>query len=503
MSEAKKQARRPQTAQRKRRGGNRVPMALVIILLVLALAMGGLGGFAVARKTDGSRAELEQVRAKNIELENILTAIGFNVGEDDPETWGESGDDDGLSAISSDDGGDDDVSIWDDQGILSGLMSEDQDPVVVAEYDGGQLMSTDFIPVYNDALSTAIFNGSDVDDASGALLQEVLASEVGQRLKQAEAQKLGMDTLTDAEAAEAEAGAKQEYEENIRGILDAVTEEGMSAEEARSAAETFLAESEGITLETVTAEYKAEALEKKYRDHVVKDVNVTDEDVKAHYDDLLADQQADFSEVPDDFFYSHLYGSVVVYNPEGFRAVRDVQISFDNPDDGDTVDELMAQLEVVDMDSQGDTYDALNEQLTALFAPLETRAQEAVEKLNGGAEFTALMDEYGCSDYLKDEPLRSQGYYISSESQLNSAEFIQGAMELEQPGEVSVPVRSPLGLHLIQYIGDVTPGAVPFESVKDAVRADLLEIRQDEFYEDYVSSLLSEANVKYYPERLQ
>ena len=503
MSEDKKQSKRPQSGQKRRRRAPGVPTALVVVLLVVALVIGGLGGFAIARKADPTRAELNRAEARNTELENILTAIGYDVEHDKPETWGTDAEDDGLAAIASNADDDDDVSVWDDRGMLQGMLAEDQEPVVVAEFDGGELLSSEFIPVYNDELSTAIFDGYDTEEISSGLVEEVLARQVGEKLRRQDAAKLGLDKLTDAEEAKVKAAAAEEFEDSVRAAWEIVAEDGMNDEQIRAAVVDYLKQSEGITLESLEEEQRENLLENKYRDAVVKDVTVTDEEVKAHYEELLEEQKADFDAVPDDFFYAHLYGSAVVYVPEGFRAVRDIQIAFDDENDGSTAEELMAQLSVMDPNASGENYEAMADQLNGLFAPLETRAQEAVEKLNSGEDFSALMDEYGCSEFLKNEPMRSQGYYINSDSFINSDEYVQGAMMLERPGQVSVPVRSTLGLHLVQYIGDVAPGAIPLEDVQDAVKDDLLEIRRDEYYEDYVNDLLSKANVKYYPERLQ
>ena len=75
MSEEKKQAPR-KPAQKKRRRPAGVPTALVVVLLVLSLVIGALGGFAVARKADPTRAALERAEQRSRELENILIAIG-------------------------------------------------------------------------------------------------------------------------------------------------------------------------------------------------------------------------------------------------------------------------------------------------------------------------------------------------------------------------------------------------------------------------------------------
>ena len=513
MAEVKNQEKRPQSVLKKRRRGSSVPTSLVIVLLILALVMGGLGGFALARSTDPARRELAQLRERNTNMENILTSIGFTVGEDDPDSWvmndGELSEEDALAAISSDgeeDDGetvDDVADLFDDDAVLSGTLSEDQDTVVVAEFKGGTVTSDEVIPAYNEEITNMILQGEDAEEIAGSVLQDVVTQAVGQKLMLKEARDMGLDKLTDADTAEIEAAAQAEYDGNLSFARDVVADEGMSEEEIAAAAEAYLKEESGITLNSLIQDAKERWLEEKYRQTVVTDISVTDEEVQAHYSELLEQQKADFDEVPDNFFYSHLYGGVVVYNPEGFRAVRDILIPFDSAEDGELAEDLMDEMAGLDINTQADEYNEAKEQLDALYAPLDKIAEEALEKLNGGASFAELMDEYGCSEDLASEPLRSQGYYINSDSVLISSEYVEGSMMLETAGQISTPLRSGQGLHLVQYLGEVAPGEVPLEDVKQAVSAEVLAEKEEEAYIAHMNDLIDKANVKYYTDRLQ
>ena len=123
--------------------------------------------------------------------------------------------------------------------------------------------------------------------------------------------------------------------------------------------------------------------------------------------------------------------------------------------------------------------------------------------LKDGEDFLSLMDAYGEDEAMLSDPARTEGYYISDDSYLISAEFIEGSMLLEQPGDVSSPLRSSAGLHLTQYVSDVTPGEVPLESVYEQIKDAALAQKQDDYYDQATDALLDAANVKYYPERLQ
>ena len=348
-----------------------------------------------------------------------------------------------------------------------------------------------------------ILQGEDIDDVAGTVLQEVVAQAVGQKLMVNEAREMGLDKLTDADTAEIQAAAQEEFDNNLTFARAVVADDDMSEEEIAAAAEDYLKEESGITLSSLVEDHKRAWLEQKYRSAVLKDIAVTDEEIEALYNDLMEEQKADFVEVPDNFFYSHLYGSVVVYNPEGFRAVRDILIPFDSMEDGDLAEDLMDEMASLDINTQADEYNEAKEQLDALYAPLEKIAAEAQQKLEEGASFADLMDEYGCSEELASEPLRSQGYYINSDSSLISEEYVQGSMMLENPGEVSVPLRSGQGLHLVQYLGEVTPGEVPLEDVKQAVSAEVLAEKEEEAYVAHMNELIDASDVKYHIERLQ
>ena len=376
------------------------------------------------------------------------------------------------------------------------MLSDKGEPFVVAEYDGGVLMSDDFIPAYNDPLTTMIFAGYNSSEIAGPLMQSVMDSLISDRLMAARAAELGMNQLTDEDRTQISEEAARVYEENLRDYIEFVDTDGKSEDEIRAAGAEIMENESGITLASITEELTGNWWTQKYFDEVVKDVTVSDEEVRLHYEEALADQRSDYSQYPDDFEYDHLNGDTILYHPEGYRAVRDVLIPFESDEDADAVSDLMVQIEF----GNGDA--AIQGQLDELFAPLEAKAQEAQERLNAGESFESLMDEYGCDPLLSKEPLRSEGYYISDKSYLNSAEFIEGSMMLEQPGQVSSPLRSMNGVHLVQYIGEITPGDVPLEQVQDAMRAEALAIKQSEYYEEQRSQMLDQAAVKYYPDRL-
>ena len=80
--------------------------------------------------------------------------------------------------------------------------------------------------------------------------------------------------------------------------------------------------------------------------------------------------------------------------------------------------------------------------------------------------------------------------------------FVTGAMALENVGDISEPVESTYGYHIIQYVGDVEEGPVDLETVRASIESSLLSAKQDETTTATMAQYVSEANVKTYADRM-
>ena len=483
--------RKPMPRRRRRQG---VSVLAVIVLMILALLIGAFGGYIVARRTDTHIHTIRDLTDRVTELENTLTLIGFPLDEGvDPARWvyDKTANDNALQDLNGAAGQGDEDDLWSDDTLLGATLPEDSDPVVVAEFQGGQLLSSEVIPEYNDQLTSQIFSGHSADEVAEGTLDRVLKKLAGDKLIALRAAELGLTELSEADLAQ----IRQQAAANYEAQLDDYVAFSEDPNETRDSAAKKL-EAEGVTLESVVESLKQNWWSQKYFEHIVKDVTVSDDEVQACYDALLAAQRDEYTAYPEDFEYAHTNGELVVFRPEGYRAVRDILVPF-SAEDALVVATLTEQVELGEADENA------KGQIDAMYETLDARVKEVQDKLNGGASFDSLMDEYSCSPALKDEPLRSQGFYITPNSFVNSLEYVEGSMMLEQPGQVSAPLRSPLGVHLVQYVGDVAPGEIPLADIRDAVAAEALKQKQTQYYEQQRDALLEAAQVKYYPERLR
>ena len=491
------------TNKKRRKPG--VPTLLVILLIIIALVMGGLAGFAIARRTEPNGAKLQEANARITELENTLTLIGFHLGEDNPQSFNYMSAPlgDGTSDLAGQFGQPSGDDVWNDAGLLSGTLQNTGEPVVVAEFEGGQLMSNEVIPEYNDQLTSKIFAGYNADEVADSVLQTVMSSMVSEKIIAKKATELGLDQLSEEDERQIDAEAEKIYNDQLNYYTAFVAQEGMTQEEIKRAAADYMQREVSVTKDSIAASLRETWPTQKFYDYTVKDVAVTDEEVETHYQEVLARQKSTFAEYPEEYEYTHNEGETILYNPEGYRAVRDLLIAFDSAEDSNKASELISRIEELNPDTDAEQIKALEEELNPLYEALEARAQEVMDKLRDGASFMDLMDEYGSDEAMKSDPLRTEGYYLSENSFLFSNEFVEGCLLLEKPGDVSSPLRSFAGIHLAQYVGDVAPGEVALEDVYDAIKAETLENKCDQYYENQKNALLDAANVRYYPERLQ
>ena len=133
----------------------------------------------------------------------------------------------------------------------------------------------------------------------------------------------------------------------------------------------------------------------------------------------------------------------------------------------------------------------------AAFANIKEKADEVYAKATAeGADFDALIAEYST------DSMPSEGYAIREGFSTFVEPFVTGAMALANPGDVSEPVESTYGYHIIQYVSDVEEGPVDLETVRDTISAALLSTKQNETLADTMAQYVSEAQVKTFLDRL-
>ena len=356
--------------------------------------------------------------------------------------------------------------------------------IVVAEFNGGTVTLGEAMPEYEMLISyyEMLDIGSEGYEEEAKLT--VLSGLVETKLLQQKAEELGLTTMTDEERAEIEAQAAADYEDNVNYYMAFRTEDGKTDEDARAETVAYLAES-GYTLEYVTEEAIQNAWRQRLFDYVTADMSVDDAQLRTFYDEQVETAELTYTVDFSQYEMDVESGRVVVWNPEGVRRVQSVLIPFD-------MDQNIEYLTVYAAAEENgtDPEAALNE----LYAALEPDARRALERVNAGEDFEVLMAEYGSFG-------PPEGSCVSESSVLYGDDFRDVALGLQNIGDTSDIVRTEVGLCILRYAGDVTPGAVPFEQVAEALRDGYEEELKTSRYNATVVQWLADANAQYYTDR--
>ncbi len=479
-------------AERKR-GRKKINLAFACVMLVLALALGGAGGWLAARHGTRPAPDAASTAAGDIQ---VVTPVP-TAQPDDNLTDEER---DALAALAGGDEAAGDMSILfgeDDieRGVEASMTADDN--VVVAEYDGGSVLSGEVAEAYSAQMTGLIFSGFAEEEVGGSVLSEVIQNLVSDRILERHAREMGLYELTDEDKTAIDAEATESYQAQLDFYKQLLDTSDMTQEEANGAAKAYLQDSEGVTLASTRSEIEDGWWKRKLFDALTKDVTVDDTQVRVAYDALVAEQQESFTAYPDDYESAQMNGETIVYNLPGYRAVRMLLIGFDDPD------AMIEAAELREQQASGDADEALQARLDELYAPVEERAQAALEELGSGADFEDMIERLGADEGMKDAVLRATGYYVAKDSPLWPAEMASAAMALKSVGDFSNPVRMDGGVAILQYVGEVPEGAVDFEQVRDALRQQTLESAKQEAYDSQLDAWIDEAHVKYYPERMQ
>ena len=251
--------------------------------------------------------------------------------------------------------------------------------------------------------------------------------------------------------------------------------------------------------------YMESAVNDAFREAMLADVTVSDEAIQAWYDEAAAEDAEIYAQNPeyykDDKESEEIYGDYpVVYAPEGYKRMLHILIMPEEPmadeyyDKEATIETLRAEYGelafAVEVEG-GEGADRMKEiqaeyrQLTAdmeklekeYFAPALAKAKEAHAKLEAGESFEAVMAEYG-----QDMEQSEKGRLISNQyvSDYDWSNEVKAEFATLKVGEYSAVVQDDDGCHILYYLADEPAGNAELDTVKEAIRQQLLYEAQDE-----------------------
>ncbi len=228
------------------------------------------------------------------------------------------------------------------------------------------------------------------------------------------------------------------------------------------------AESLGVTEETYVDFYRTQYASAKYYDWLIQDNPITDADVQAAYDERVAQSKALYENDIPAFETAMSSGAEIWYKPDGYRSILQILL----PAEGATAGEKLQSVQP--------TVDTITARLAQ------------------GESFQALIAEYGTDTNFSNADFLATGYQVHPESVIWEDAFISAAFgaDMTQPGSVSAPFVSDIGVHILYYLCDSSAGPVELtDAVHDLLAAALYTERYTAAQAERIQALADVAEI--------
>lgn len=437
--------------------------------------------------------------------------------------------------------------------LLSGCSLVVKDPVVdagrtVLDVNGQVMTKQEMLIAYNQEVNLAYqmqqyyqMMGMQAPPLNpDELLTKAKDTAVRAMVISQQADKQGLSQLTQEEQKDLD----QRVDENWQMLLDQVkaqylpetelTGDELSAELERLAADL------GQRKEDMASGIRDAMVADKLEEETTKDIQVSDEDVKADFDAKVEENKAAWEKDANAYGSAVNSRSTVYYAPAGYRMVKQVLVKF-LPEDQTVIDEkndadAAAQRDLAAAQSAKDANDtalaaedlseedkqSLTEKAKELEAALKTNqtaADEARKALDEAkakgyenikqkaqeifdSAATRPFDEL-VKEFNEDPGQPESGYAIREGFSSFDEAFVKPAMALQNVGDVAEPSPGAYGYYIVQYAADVAEGPVPFETVKDKLHDALLNTRKSDAWEAQVQAWIDASDIKEYMDRMK
>lgn len=377
---------------------------------------------------------------------------------------------------------------------------------------------------YENMRSQYSYYGMTTDYTMAQAREDTAAMLVENAVFEAKVRELGLDVLTEEEAAQ--------LEEDVALYLQ------------------MYSGYEGYTEEFLRQELTNQLWETKLIAHVTKEVTVPEASVQALYEEKTAQARQDYSLDPTAYGKAVLNGETVYWRPAGYRNIRQILIAFYEEDDALTmalgeaaaaaekdaqekrqaltdqgVEDAAALMALVTVDiawpealsadkpamtttdalpagldeesrelvrqaaearALSDYYAAgFGQATTAAYANIAAEADAVLAALEAGEDWDALVTMYNADPGMDaSSALADVGYPVCAGFDTFDPAFMEAAMALEKVGDVSGKIPGVYGYYILRYDSDVEEGPAPMETVRSALEAELLPALQQAAYEE-------------------
>lgn len=367
---------------------------------------------------------------------------------------------------------------------------------VLAEYNDIDITKEDVVNYFTQ--QGYAVEDLESEDTWDSYLDNALDQLIIDEIAMDKAAELELDQLTEDEAAKVD----EDYNSGLDSIAsyseylaNAAVEEDASLnydEEYQKTVDNYY-EILGTTEETYRAKIERYAIFNKVYDYYIKDITVTDDEVKDYYDTQVTLQQGNIDIDPSMVEMTANFGGRILVYPEGYMNVRHIFLSFD--------DDMKNVAAAAYGEDNTDEYNSL---IAEAEATLQTSIDDIESRLAAGEDFGTLMDEYNEDTTYTSDPNKTEGTETGPYKTEDIPGYLDAVATLTEEGQVSDPLVNYNGVYFIQCV-KMLAGVVPYEDVQEDMTSEMLSSKQSSEWstvtQDWIDTAEADGTLKIYPER--
>jgi parvulin-like peptidyl-prolyl isomerase len=371
------------------------------------------------------------------------------------------------------------------------------------------------------------------DEERQAWRDEVIQRCIQEGLIEMKLRDAGKNDFTDEEEETLRTTALSQYEAIWQGIWEQVKQSNQGFTEAQV---TEFLQEQGYSSEAIFEALKSNERLHRAVELFCPSLTLTEDMVEKYYEAqfLLPDRER-YEKDLDLYEQEILAGNnESFYTPEGYRAIKQVLLAY--PEEVDRalrnenarVNMAMrvaagAAQEVSEAALTGDSWDdvagpraeydeavseltaakqAYNEKRERLTLPLIRDTVEAVNaEIDAGIDIDTVINKY--STDKNEQNLDKGGYPVHPDSKNWPQEFLEAAGRLEKPGDLSGPVLTDMGVHILYYASDIPAGPHELtDEERQLLNASALYYYQTQELEKLTEDWMDEYEIETHPELL-
>ncbi len=416
--------------------------------------------------------------------------------------------------------------------LTGGLALAEEDPVVVRVGEFSYTVSEVQKVLDTDLTLSRILKAEYLTPEEKQLQKEATIDRlVGICLLKKKLSEAHQDSFTSEEEERLKAAARVQYEDLWQQGFKYLQENELSTEAEDV---TYLLDSMGISVEAAYEELKLSELRNRAIKLFCPDTLLTEKQVNEYYEEqfLAPDRERYKDDIKAYETEILATGSESFYTPEGYRFIRQILLEYprevgtalrnDTLRVQEAADRLQDAFQALAMAAASATgwdemveprkaYDAALAEANEAQSSYEAKRKELTEPLvrgqveeirslyESGTSFQKLISRF--STDLSAANTGTGGYPFHPASDQWPENFIEAASALEKPGDISEPVYTDLGIHILYYEGDIPSGDYELtEEEKSMLEASALRYYQDIELEKLIEKWKNQYFVETHPE---